>query len=547
MRNRVLLIISGLFLIFVFGSAAHAAQNIRTSLTANPSVFSGKCPALITFKGRISVSKPGNVQYKFIRSDGANAPVHTLSFKRAGSKIVRSTWTIGRNYAGWKAIQIVYPRQVQSNKANFEIQCTGGEDNQNSGTPDLGMYGFLRIGKNSKEVKWNETIVLTPADATLISGGKPAFEVYYAYREYNGKVVTGPFKNKIFFKKNIVSQQTNLSCGSMEIKNIHTQAYLGPQNGKLQIKIDADNEVIESREDNNFHFFVNIRFKGFGRVVNVNKKPDLVVDNISLNKDCKVVVKVRNVGQGRVPDAVWTVHKPKSSGIYLSINGKGWGGSTIWNFDSGKDLKNPGGTAIYTSNLKVTGTAIVKAKIDYTNQINESNETNNARKQRLSCRAGTSTQPAGPVSEDCISFNPATAVVQKVNNVWKIVDGSHWMFSFGSKKNEANKALKIIKHYRMSQSCFVGRPNPSFTYLKVGNAAPASSFSGEDCVAFNPDTIKVKQISGDWKIVDGSHWIFSFGSKKAEAYHALAIIKKYGFTNTCYVGRPAASFKYLRK
>ncbi|MCP3898264.1 MAG: hypothetical protein GY707_00865 [Desulfobacteraceae bacterium] len=545
MKKRVLLIILGLFLFFVFGSAVHAAQNITASLTAHPSKFSGKCPALITFKGKITVREPGRVQYKFIRSDGANAPVQTLNFQKAGSMAVSTTWQIGRNYTGWEAIQIVYPMQVQSNRANFRINCTDGQNNQAVRKPDLGMYGFLKIGKNSKQVKWNETIVLTPADATLISNGKPAFEVYYAYREYNGKAVAGPFKNKIFFKNNLVSKQTNLSCGSKEIKNVHTQAYLGPQNGKLQIKIDADNEVAESRENNNFHFFVNIQFKGFGRIV--NKKPDLVIDNISLNKACEVVVKLRNIGQGQVPNKVWTVHKPNSSSVYLSINNKGWGGSTIWKFDPGKGLENSGGTAIYVSSLKVTGTATVKAEIDHTKQVNESNETNNIKTKRLTCQAGASTQPPVSVIEDCISFNPTTTTVQRINSDWKIVDGSHWMFSFGNKKTEAEKALAIIKHYRMNRSCFVGRPNPSFTYLKVGSAAPAGSFAGEDCLAFDPNNIIVKQISGDWKIVDGSHWIFSFGSKKAEADQALAIIKKYGFTSTCYVGRPGPSFKYLRK
>jgi len=87
--------------------------------------------------------------------------------------------------------------------------------------------------------------------------------VYYAYREYNGAAVAGPFKNKILFNGKLVSQQTNLSAGPSKIKNVHTQAYLGPQNGKLQIKIDADNEVSESREDNNFGFTVNLKFSGF--------------------------------------------------------------------------------------------------------------------------------------------------------------------------------------------------------------------------------------------------------------------------------------------
>ncbi|MEJ2422548.1 MAG: hypothetical protein P8018_12755 [Acidobacteriota bacterium] len=152
-----------------------------------------------------------------------------------------------------------------------------------------------------------------------------------------------------------------------------------------------------------------------------------------------------------------------------------------------------------------------------------------------------------PGPEDCVSFNPATTTVKQINGHWKIVDGSHWMFDFGSNQAEARKALSIIKHYRMNRSCFVGRPNPSFKYMLVNGHAPTGAMSGEDCVSFNPATIQVKKINGSWKIVDGSHWMFDFGSNEAEARQACAIIKKYGFTRSCFVGRPGPSFEYLRK
>ncbi len=157
---------------------------------------------------------------------------------------------------------------AESNEGNNtltrRLTCRSAAAGQPTGAlPDLGMYGYLRIGKQQKLVEWNRTITLTPADATLVSNGKPAFEVYYAYREYRGVNVPGPFKNKIYFNGNLVSQQTNLSAGPSQVKQVHTQAYLGPQSGQLEIKIDADNEVTEAREDNNGPFKVNIRFVGF--------------------------------------------------------------------------------------------------------------------------------------------------------------------------------------------------------------------------------------------------------------------------------------------
>ncbi len=151
------------------------------------------------------------------------------------------------------------------------------------------------------------------------------------------------------------------------------------------------------------------------------------------------------------------------------------------------------------------------------------------------------------VTEDCISFNPVTARVAHIRGRWKIVDGSKWLFDFGNKKREAYRALRIIKFYKMNQSCFVGRPNPSFEYMLVSGEAPTGGIRGEDCLSFNPDTISLRRINGRWKIVDGGHWIFDFGNKKREAEMAFQIIKKYRFGYTCYVGRPHASFKYLRK
>lgn len=283
----------GLILGFGPGSPATArAQDVQAALSAHPDNYSGGCPTTIQFRGRIKVTNPSihKVQYRFIRSDGALAPVHTLNFSGPGSKKVENSWQLGKSYRGWQAVEVLYPRAVRSGRAAFRIRCG----------------------------------------------------------------------------------------------------------------------------------------RGIAQVV-----PDL--------------------------------------------------------------------------------------------------------------------QIAAQVKEDCVSFDPATTTVAKRKGNWKVVDGSHWLFDFGSKRKEARQTLRIIKHYKMDRSCFVGRPDPSFQYMLVPDGAPEGSMRREDCVSFNPGAIAVKKISGSWKIVDGSHWIFDFGSKKNEANQAYAIIKKYGFTRSCFVGRPQASFEYLRK
>lgn len=149
--------------------------------------------------------------------------------------------------------------------------------------------------------------------------------------------------------------------------------------------------------------------------------------------------------------------------------------------------------------------------------------------------------------EDCIAFNPANTAVQQIQGHWKVVDGGHWMFDFGNNQAAAEKALTVIKHYQMNKSCFVGRPNPQFTYMLVGNQAPVGVLQGEDCIKFNPANIQVQQIQGRWKIVDGNMWMYDFRDKKADADKVFAVIKKYGFTEQCFSVRGSTQAQYLRQ
>jgi hypothetical protein len=151
------------------------------------------------------------------------------------------------------------------------------------------------------------------------------------------------------------------------------------------------------------------------------------------------------------------------------------------------------------------------------------------------------------IDQECIPFNPETAELKNIDGRWSIVDGDRLLFSFGSQMLHAQKALSIIRHYRMNQSCSAGSPETEFRYLLVNGKAPQGSMPREDFASFNPNAIEVKSIGGRWKIVDGSNWIFDFGNREEDARKAFAIIKKYGFTRTCYVGRPNPTFIYLRK
>ena len=119
------------------------------------------------------------------------------------------------------------------------------------------------------------------------------------------------------------------------------------------------------------------------------------------------------------------------------------------------------------------------------------------------------------IKEDCLGFNWRNVTVKKINGRWKVVEGNHWIMDFENKKAEARHALRIIKHYRLDQMCFIGRPKPSMTYFLSHGNAPSGSMPGEDCISFNINkiwlhplnsfSITVNQIIPYIQMVNGSN------------------------------------------
>lgn len=49
---------------------------------------------------------------------------------------------------------------------------------------------------------------------------------------------------------------------------------------------------------------------------------------------------------------------------------------------------------------------------------------------------------------------------------WMIVEGDHTLYSFGNKEAKPGRALALIHDLGFAYSCYMGRPNPCFRYLR---------------------------------------------------------------------------------
>lgn len=74
---------------------------------------------------------------------------------------------------------------------------------------------------------------------------------------------------------------------------------------------------------------------------------------------------------------------------------------------------------------------------------------------------------------------------------------------------------------------------------KLQELRPKWDASGlkEQCLCINPNRAQVKEVNGQWMLLDELSPIAEFGSRKDAAIAALDVVKHYGFTESCWAGR----------
>ena len=153
---------------------------------------------------------------------------------------------------------------------------------------------------------------------------------------------------------------------------------------------------------------------------------------------------------------------------------------------------------------------------------------------------------ANAVDSDCLPIDPDRVEMERYGDGYRLVQGRRAIKVLGSSRREASQVLQTIRHYGMNQMCYIGRPDPSFEYMLVDDAPPTGEFDGEDCNRFDPDNVRARRIDGSWRVVDGNHYLFDFGSNRSEARQAVRTIRHHDFNHSCFIGRPGPVFTYLR-
>ena len=109
-----------------------SAEPWSFEVTAQPVSQTAPCPTTVKFTA-LQHNGTAGLQYRYVRSDGATGPIHVSAVSAGTFPVSGDSWTLGRTYTGWEAIQWrplpaavtgkTLPWKINSNKASFSVTC----------------------------------------------------------------------------------------------------------------------------------------------------------------------------------------------------------------------------------------------------------------------------------------------------------------------------------------------------------------------------------------------------------------------------------------
>lgn len=185
----------------------------------------------------------------------------------------------------------------------------------------------------------------------------------------------------------------------------------------------------------------------------------------------------------------------------------------------------------------------------------------------LSC-SKTTYKKASPIVEDnCVSISNIM-VVKNMDSIWELRNEEEEHLFYFPNFEEADKTKIVLEHYQTKFICkcgegyytnSIGEENKNALIMQYQLSTDSSGIgnkeinsynnSSEDCLPFDPEKLVARRsLDGNWYLIEKpGHSMFGFGKNEEECVKALSVIKKYGFNQSCFVGRANPSFSYLKR
>jgi hypothetical protein len=146
---------------------------------------------------------------------------------------------------------------------------------------------------------------------------------------------------------------------------------------RVDIALDYNDAIEESHNDDN------VRNSLYVAPCDL---PDLTVEGLSLDKDCCLVIRLKNVGKGPVPQKAWHFEFMDYCAVSIYSGDKQIACSPLVAIDPDHALEPPGGVLVFKTDLKIKNKTLITVIIDSTANVSETNKQNNKASATLGCQ-----------------------------------------------------------------------------------------------------------------------------------------------------------------
>jgi hypothetical protein len=138
-------------------------------------------------------------------------------------------------------------------------------------------------------------------------------------------------------------------------------------------------------------------------------------------------------------------------------------------------------------------------------------------------------------------FDPYGVEVVWSESRWRLTVGGRALKDFGRHEAEVRQAQRLIRDLRLTEYGTVGAPAPVMEYWLSDGQAPQGRVPGLRTLPIDQASLRVERAQGQWCVRDHRLVLFNFGPRGDEARQALAVLRKYGFTQVGVVGQLSPS------
>jgi hypothetical protein len=142
------------------------------------------------------------------------------------------------------------------------------------------------------------------------------------------------------------------------------------------------------------------------------------------------------------------------------------------------------------------------------------------------------------LKEDLVRFDPMAVTVKQADGRWRVEAGKVVLKEFGSDRNLAVEAARLIKDLGVTQMGRVPGSNPPFEYWLADGKAPRVVNGRVVVLPVTARSIHAEQVGGTWVVTDGAKGIYDFGPDVDACRRAATVCWKYGFNQLALVGEP---------